>query len=156
MLRNFNVFHASQIDGIPLYEAPALSTANWTPPEAVETIIAKSGAVIRIGGDRASYSPMPAHIQFPPDAAFKGPYECASTKLHALNHWTGKAGRIERPLLGQRNSHAYAFEELVAEIGSALEGAQLGLSCDIPNPASYLSGYVDCLKADKRAIFRAA
>ena len=53
-------------------------------------------------------------------------------------------------------SHAYAQEELRAELTSCFVGAELGLPCDIPNHANYLASWVRKLKEDKREIFRAA
>jgi len=57
LLRSFTVFHASQIDGIPAFVAPAVEDAPWRRPEAVDIILRNSKAVIRLGGDRAFYSP---------------------------------------------------------------------------------------------------
>ena len=57
MLRGFIVFHASQVQGIPDYQAPALEDAPWRKPEAPELIVAASGVPVRTGGDRAYYAP---------------------------------------------------------------------------------------------------
>ncbi len=86
--------NASQIDGVPAYKAPAVDEAPWTRPEASEIIFRNSGAVVRIGGDRAFYSPSTDHIQLPPDFAFNGPEEFAATALHELAHWTGHPSRL--------------------------------------------------------------
>lgn len=32
----------------------------------------------------------------------------------------------------------------------------LGLPCDVPNHASYIRSWIECLKQDRREIFRAA
>src|SRR5271157_1373168 len=57
ILRTFSVFHASQIDGIPAL-APAVATkAVAERIEDVEIIVQESGVPVRIGGDRAFYSP---------------------------------------------------------------------------------------------------
>jgi antirestriction protein ArdC len=86
VLKHYAVFHASQIDGVPDYKAPGIDEAPWTRAEAAEIIMRNSGAVIRIGGDRAFYSPTSDHIQLPPDNAFRGPPEFAATALHELGH----------------------------------------------------------------------
>ena len=52
------------------YVPPTIEEAPWRAPEAAEIILANSGAVVRIGGERAFYSPATDHIQMPPQAAF--------------------------------------------------------------------------------------
>ncbi len=84
LMRTFNVFHASQIDGIAPF------TPQNTPktlPERIydaEIILKNSEVAIRIGGDRAFYSPATDHIQLPPDSAFISPEARAATLLHEL------------------------------------------------------------------------
>ena len=78
------------------YKAPGIEEAPWTRPEAADIILKNSGAVIRIGGDRAFYSPLTDHIQLPPEDAFSGPAEFAATALHELGHWTGHPSRLNR------------------------------------------------------------
>lgn len=50
---------------------------------------------------------------------------------------------------------AYAFEELVAEIGAAFLCAHCGLPARLEH-ASYISSWLDALRRDKRLIFVAA
>ena len=69
LLRAFTLFHATQIAGMPEFVPPTVQEAPWRAPDAVETIIANSGAVVRIGGDRAFYSSATDHIQVPPPHA---------------------------------------------------------------------------------------
>jgi antirestriction protein ArdC len=156
ILKHYAVFHASQIDGIPPYKAPTVEEAPWTRPEAADIILKNSGAVIRIGGDRAFYSPSTDHIQLPPERAFHGPAEFATTGLHELGHWTGHPSRLNRDLQNRFGSAAYAMEELRAELASAFVASVLGIPTDIPHHASYIANWIKPLKDDKREIFRAA
>jgi hypothetical protein len=57
MLRTFSVFHASQIDGIPDLVPPVATKTVPERIEDVEIIVKASGVPVRIGGDRAFYSP---------------------------------------------------------------------------------------------------
>ena len=156
MLKTYSVFHATQVTGIPAYQAPSVEEAPWQRPEAADLILTNSGADIRIGGGRAFYSPSTDHIQLPPEAAFHGPHEWAAVALHELGHWTGHAKRLARDLSGRFGSGAYAQEELRAELASVFIGTTLGLPTDIPQHASYISSWITKLKEDKREIFRAA
>jgi antirestriction protein ArdC len=156
VLKHYAVFHASQIDGIPAYKAPGFEEAPWTRPEAADIILKNSGAVVRIGGDRAFYSPATDHIQLPPDNAFRGPPDFAATALHELGHWTGHPSRLNRDMQSRFGSAAYAMEELRAELASAFVASQIGIPTDIPQHASYIANWIKPLKDDKREIFRAA
>jgi antirestriction protein ArdC len=156
ILKTYAVFHASQVEGIPAYVAPTVEEAPWRRPDAADLILKNSGAVVRIGGGRAFYSPGTDHIQLPPEGAFHGPHEWAAVALHELGHWTGHKTRLDRDLSGTFGSGAYAQEELRAELASAFIGATLGLPTDIPQHASYIASWIEKLRDDKREIFRAA
>jgi antirestriction protein ArdC len=156
VLKHYAVFHASQIEGIPPYEAPGFEEAPWTRPEAADIILRNSGVRLCIGGDRAFYSPATDHIQLPPERAFRGPTEYFTTALHELAHSTGHPSRLNRDLKTRYGSAAYAMEELRAEIASAYVASELGLPPDIPQHASYIASWIKPLKDDKREIFRAA
>jgi antirestriction protein ArdC len=155
-LKHYAVFHASQIDGLSPYKAPTIEEAPWTRPEAADIILRNSGAVVRSGGDRAFYSPTTDYIQLPPEHAFRGPPEFATTALHELARWTGHPSRLNRDMKTRHGSAAYAMEELRAELSSAFIACELGIPADIPNHASYIQSWLKALKEDKREIFRAA
>lgn len=156
VLRSFPVFHASQVEGVPTYRPPTPEEAPWRRPEATDILLRNSGVSVRIGGERAFYSPNTDHIQLPPDAAFASREAWAATALHELGHATGHPSRLDRDLSGRFGSRAYAMEELRAEMASAFLGAELGIPGDIPNHASYVATWLEVLKQDKREVFRAA
>lgn len=59
--------------------------------------------------------------------------------------------------LGKFNDRkAYAFEELVAEIGACILGVKLGIEPDFDQSAAYVEGWLEALKNDKGLIFKAA
>lgn len=78
-----------------------------------------------------------------------------STCCHEHVHWTGHSSRLHRPHL-VRDKLAYAFEELVAEIGAAMQCARRNVTYSLDNHASYVASWAECLAGDKTAIFRAA
>jgi antirestriction protein ArdC len=77
------------------------------------------------------------------------------TLAHELTHWTGSVSRLDRfTRFGDRT--AYAFEELIAEIGNCMISATLGLNPDFAQSGAYIEGWLRALKEDNRVIFRAA
>ena len=158
-LKAYTVFNADQVDGLP---ERFNKTATALPqPLAInktaEHFFLNTGAVIRHGGDRAYYAPGPDVIQLPQPGAFQTADGYLSTKAHELVHWTGHRGRLNRQF-GQRfGDHAYAFEELVAEIGAAFICADLGVCATVrEDHAAYIANWLTVLKDDKRAVFTAA
>lgn len=156
VMRTFTVFHASQIDGIPAFTPPKATQPIAERIDSVEAIVRNSGAVIRIGGDLAFYSPATDHIQMPLDVAFHSTEDRASTLLHECGHWSGAKDRLNRDLTGRFGSALYAKEEARAEFSSLMVGGVLGLPTDIQNHASYLASWIEVLKNDKRELFHAA
>lgn len=157
LLRAFTLFHASQIEGIAPYVPPSVAEAPWRAPDAVEMIVRNSHAVVRIGGDRAFYSPATDHIQMPPQCAFRSAAAWSSVQVHEMAHWSGTETRLNRDLSGHFGSAAYSQEELRAEFAQAMLCAELGIEdCDFTNGAAYIAHWLTRLKNDKREVFRAA
>ena len=124
---------------------------------AADTFFAGIGACLKHGGNRAFYSVDVDYVQMPPLQAFKENVSYYSTLAHEHTHWTAKAGRCDRHLGKRFGDHAYAAEELIAELGAAFTCAHLGLSTEPrEDHAQYLQSWLRVLKADKRAIFTAA
>jgi antirestriction protein ArdC len=155
VIRASTVFHASQIDGIPAFE-PLPVQSKLQKPEAVDIILTRSRIDLRAGGNRAFYHPELDYIQLPHLDQFESAEAWGATALHELLHAAGAKHRLNRDLTGRFGSSSYAMEELVAELGSCFVGSEMGLPIDIPNHASYLSGWAEVLRNDKRAIFKAA
>jgi len=156
LLRSFTLFHASQIEGVRDFVPPTVAEAPWRAPDAVETIIANRGAVVRIGGDRAFYSPLTDHIQMPPRHAFHSASGWSSVIIHETGHWSGGKARLNRDLRTRFGSHDYAREEARVEIAQTMVCAELGIECDFTNTAAYLASWLEVLRSDRKETFRAA
>jgi len=154
IMKCFTVFNASQLESFPAH-FEQLSDQAWEPIEYAEQLLSQSGATIRHGGNRAYYLPTDDYIQLPPVASFSQSDGYYSTALHELCHWTGHPTRLDRVQGRVNGKEAYAFEELVAEIGAAFLCAHCGLPARLEH-ASYISSWLDALKRDKRLIFVAA
>jgi len=155
-LKRFTVFNVAQCEGLTEEFAadPAPLPEHAIVPLA-EEVIAASGVDFRIGGDRAYYAPVDDYVQVPPQPAFFAPINYYRTALHELTHATGHASRLARDLTSRFGSAAYAREELVAEMGSAFLCASLGIQPTVRH-ADYIASWLDVLREDNRAIFRAA
>ena len=95
-------------------------------------------------------------IGMPSADAFKSPEHYASTLAHELVHWTGHESRLARTFGKRFGDEAYAFEELIAEIGSAFVCASTGIPLEGLQHADYVASWLKVLKEDKRAIFTAS
>lgn len=155
-LKRFTVFNVAQCDGLPermLAGSPPLPPRELVP--VAEALIEACGADFRIGGAEAFYSPGGDYVRVPPQPAFRHQIDYYRTALHELGHWTGHATRLARDLSNPFGSAGYAREELVAELASAFLCAALGIEPSVRH-ADYLGSWLAVLRADNRAIFRAA
>ena len=155
-LKRFTVFNVAQCDGLRdgLAADPAPLPEREIVPTA-EALIAASGADFRIGGTKAYYVPSADFIQVPPQPAFFEQINYYRTALHELTHWVGGSKRLARDQSGAFGTEKYAREELVAEMGSAFLCAAMGIVPTVRH-ADYLANWLDLLRVDNRAIFRAA
>ena len=125
-----------------------------------DRFFAHTGAITRHGGREAFYSPSTDHIQMPPFETFRDAASYVAVLSHESIHWTAHASRVGRDLSRYAKDRSErAREELVAEIGSALLCADLGIVPELeprPDHAAYLASWLTVLANDKRAIFAAA
>jgi antirestriction protein ArdC len=160
-MKSYTVFNVEQIEGLAtdFYAKPEPQPEGRTVEVIAEAeeFFAGTAARVRHGGNRAFYSPGADFIQLPEPNAFRDAVSYAATKAHELIHWSGHESRMAREFGKRFGDKSYAFEELVAELGSAFLCASLGIT---PEPRDDHAGYLACwlavLKEDKRAIFAAA
>ena len=163
--KGYHVFAAEQVEGFDLAGHVA-KTQSALPClaerlEHVERVTTgyfqTEGLTLAHGGDRAFYAPSRDHIQMPLMEAFTSTQGYYSTLLHEAGHSTGHDKRLNRQFGERFGDDAYAFEELVAELASAMLCGALDIA-DQPRAdhARYLASWLDVLKRDRRAIFTAA
>ena len=155
-LKRYRVFNIDQCEGLPedLYAAsPKLPECEIIPQ--AQALIEATGADFRIGGDRAFYVPSKDFIQVPPQPAFRDQINYYRTCFHELGHWTGHPARLDRDMKSKFGTKDYAREELVAEMASAFVCADQGIKPTVRH-ADYIGNWLQVLRKDKRAIFRAA
>ena len=160
VLKAYPVFNADQVEGLPEHFHPA-ATLEVVEPEGrraeLDSFFASIPAVLCHQSDEAYYEPVADRVTMPPAHLFSGFDHYYATLAHELSHWTGHASRLDRNLKNRFGSAAYAAEELIAELSSAMLGAELGLPVThLDSHASYIEHWLKLLKRDDRAILTAA
>jgi antirestriction protein ArdC len=158
ILRQYTVFNVDQVRGDfdHLRVGHAIPTENHDVVfEQADELIANSGADVRHGGNRALYSPQDDYIQLPFKHQFVGGsyYESA---FHEFVHWTQAPQRLNTGV--STTKVEYAFNELVAEIGSCFVCMEQGipLTETLGNHVSYLKHWLVALQNDHAFIFKAS
>lgn len=155
-LKRFTVFNIDQCDGLPIeMTATPLPQADGDIVPRAESLIRATGADLRIGGDKAFYMPALDYIQVPPQCAYFDQVNWYRTVLHETGHWSGHVKRLNRDQTGSFGTHAYMGEEIVAELTAAFVLAELSIQPSVRH-ADYIGAWIDMLRDDKRAIFKAA
>lgn len=129
----------------------------------VEEFIYNTKAIVKHGGNRAFYAPAADSITMPFQERFIDTATRTATEgyysilLHELTHWTGHKSRLDRLGNNRFGSKPYAYEELIAEMGSAFLCAELEITnAPKADHASYFGSWLQVLKDDKKAILTAA
>jgi len=159
-LKQYTVFAADQIDGLPdhFYALQQPPNSDIERVETADAFFNATNADIREGGSKAYYAIGSDHIQMPPLECFRDAESHAATLAHEICHWTRHESRLSRDLGRKRwGDEGYAMEELVAELGSAFLCADLAITPEVmPDHAAYVATWLKVLEDDKRAIFTAA
>jgi antirestriction protein ArdC len=143
---------------------PPMETNNVDPAvgfDRAAEVVSRIGANVKHGGARASYSPVTDEINMPNAGAFANVADYWATLMHEHVHWTGAKGRCERDGIVKFDgfgSEQYAFEELIAEIGSAFACAHLGVHRDglIENHTAYIASWKKKISEDPMCVRKAA
>ena len=122
-------------------------------------LLEATGVEVRHGGGKAFYKRAGDYIKMPKLERFKTEDDYWAVMWHEVTHATGHEDRLDRTFGKRFGDKAYAFEELVAELGAAYICAELGVTPSAggrEDHAAYIQSWLKTLKKDKRAIFTAA
>ena len=166
LLRYYNVFHISQVDGIeplpkeelhdiePIEKADQILNDYWTKEHI---------KVEHIKGNKAFYLPTLDMIRLPLFEQFTSNNEYYSTAFHESVHSTMKESRCNRAeerksKLVAFGSEEYSKEELVAELGGATILNMIGIetSKSFRNSSAYIQNWLSVLKNDVKFIVSAS
>lgn len=164
LLRYYNVFNASQVDGaeLPKIELPS---SEVKPIDRCVFMIENAKMKNRIPKiehkeSRAYYHSGKDLVNMPLPGSFLDNSLYYSVLFHELIHSTGHKDRLDRDgITGSHSfgSKAYSREELIAEMGSAfLCGHAEILPSTIEDSAAYLKSWIQALKGDSKLLIHAA
>jgi antirestriction protein ArdC len=159
MIKHHYVYNVAQCEDITIPAMPVEPEPTFNPDSSVMALVDRLGLENGLihAGDSACYSPSRDCINMPPMAAFNSANGYHSTLLHESVHATGHKSRLDRDFSKRFGSEAYAFEELVAELGSAMLCAYTGIDGEMQsNHVAYIANWLTVLRNDKKAILTAS
>jgi antirestriction protein ArdC len=151
-LKCFSVFNVAQCEGLP-HNEPEPELPEHERNERAEAFLSALGAEVRWGEAMAAYIPSKDCITMPARGAFLNPERLYATWAHESIHWTGHKDRLNRDLKSRFDKEAYAFEELVAEIGAAMTCTLLQVTGELRH-SSYVENWLKVLKTKRRRLSR--
>ena len=148
------IFNAEQVEGIEIKprnieDKPFLNNVD------IDNMVSNTGASIRHSGNSAYYRPSEDYINMPIKSDFNDEAGYYATLLHELTHWSGAKHRLDRTKGKRFGDTAYAFEELIAELGSAFLCEKYAVKGDIRHEG-YIQSWLQALKNDNKMIFKAS
>ena len=165
----YHVFNAAQlIDGEgnaypELDDSAPAPVLDETLCEVADSLILSSRCPVNeIRSNRAYYSPSQDAITMPLRTKFRSMESFISTLTHEMTHSTAPA--LGRDISGSFGTKDYAYEELVAELGSLFCCFDLGIEKPVDleaddnfsNHAAYLQSWMQRLSDDPSYLFHAA
>ena len=156
MIKSYRVFNLNQTDA-PKEEKEEEGETVQTIAHAEEFYSHLDFIEIKTGA-QPSYTPTKDYITMPHINDFTGAEEYYSTLGHEYIHSTGHSSRLDRQKGNKFGSEAYAYEELIAELGSCLLMAHLKINAEPvqDNSAAYLKSWLRKLRDDPKQLWKAA
>ena len=156
-LKTYAVFNAQQLSDCP---AQYLHVPKFDPQVralARNAVLDAIPARVEFGDGKPRYVRSRDLIVLPPPEAFDTVDDFLATKAHEQLHWSGAPHRLAREFGRRFGDEAYAFEELVAEIGAAGLGLRIGLAPQLlDSHAAYLAHWSALLKHRPGALLEAS
>lgn len=153
MLKVYNVFNIEQTT-LKIEDIEVMNNDNKTINLCEDFF--NSLDLVEIKDDKSPYyAPALDYIGMPSINNFSSSKEYYATLGHEFVHATGHNTRLKRDISNKKAS--YAYEELIAELGSAFISAHLGIDSEPiqDNCAAYLKSWLKSLKDDKKYLWKA-
>lgn len=168
VIKYYNVYRADHCTGLK-FASDKIKGKKVNPIAQAQNIIDgyKNPPTYTFEGDKAYYQPSTDTLNMPKIEAFKSETGYYSTFFHEMTHSTGHSKRLDRGNDtrvrdgSKKDKTAYAFEELVAELGAVFLCAESGILFHTrENSAKYLKGWnntlVSELENDNRFFLKAS
>lgn len=164
LLRYYNVFHISQVEGVkPLEDVKLNDIEPIAEAERIKEAYKEREhiQIKEVISNDAFYSPSGDYIQVPCKEQYTVANEFYNTLFHEMIHSTGHKSRLNRLTTGadaRFGSQVYSKEELCAELGSAMILNQIGIETSetFTNSAAYIQNWLQVLKNDNKFIVSAS
>lgn len=164
-LKYSRVFNRCQLEGFAEEKTePSIPVKSLAEKiDHIEDFVGNTLAEIEHREGGACYIPSQDKIQMPLLESFIDTKTCKASEnyysvlFHELTHWTGHTKRMDRKIRNKFGDHAYAEEELIAELGAAFLASEFSISTpEKKNHASYIASWLKVLKDNKQFIISAA
>ena len=157
-LKIYRVFNLAQTENIPddYLGDPFAEISDMEQRGEVDLIVDRLGVHIDfVSGDTACYRPKADKIQMPFPEQFETTEHYYQVLFHEIMHWTGHQSRLNRIFGKDQTDEIYAFEELIAELGSSFICAKLGIQSSIRSSSAYIKSWLEQLRNDHMFIIKA-
>lgn len=164
LLRYYNVFHISQVEGVEPKEQ--LKISELEPIEEAEKIKTEYMnrehlKIFEKVTNKAFYTPTFDYIEVPCREQYQNIEEFYSTLFHEMVHSTGHKSRLDRKDIKDclyKGDENYSKEELTAELGSAFLINMLDIETEksFKNSSAYIQSWIKALKNDNKFIVSAS
>lgn len=156
-IKYYRVFHTDNIENINDCEFPIIADVELIElDDCAENFIndlieTKNLSLQHLVQGEAYYIPGRDEIHLPKPQYFKNKGAYYSTVFHEIIHWSGhkdRLNRLDKDFEDGRNK--YAFEELVAELGSLLFSLEFNYSEQFINSVIYLKSWLKHTAEEKK------
>lgn len=154
VLRSYKVYNTQQVEGISFEKNSSIEKPKNQRLLEVDEFVKSTGATIMRG--EPAYDPNSDYMFMPEIDDFKDKENYYSTLFHELTHWSGHKDRLNRKKAIAKWDDTYAFEELVAELGSAFLCAKHHISMKSTQHTEYLNAWIAILKKNPNILFSVA
>lgn len=154
MLKTYYVFNIEQTT-LKIEDIETIENSNNELIEECENFFNALDFINVKDNNSPFYSPIQDFIGMPSINKFIDSEEYYATLAHEFIHSTGHTTRLNRDMSNKKAS--YAYEELIAELGSAFVSAHLGIDKEPiqDNCKAYLKSWLKHLKDDKKYLWKA-
>jgi antirestriction protein ArdC len=156
-LKYYFVFNVAQTKDLPevLFTKGQETMTEIERIEQAEHLLKQHDVIcINAVGDSAHYNYVTDVIQMPFSKQFVNSEHYYAVLFHELIHWTGHESRLNR-VFSKKGSPDYAFEELIAELGSAFLCAHFQIPAPLTSTTAYVKSWLTVLQNDHNYLLKA-